>query len=180
MPAKNSSTAKSRAQRTARKAPLLCVHCSLRAVSTSCNKLDFLVKGALHDSSYKITRLGIFFQLLKGALVSLLTCPRRRLAVLSLPLCGLLWEFPALLLLRRLFKGSMNNLALTKSGLKQVKTGPYTFTDSFRFLQAQGKKKEYLKCRHLKSKLLYFFQYSLPFSTMQRKQFIPSVFKCSL
>ena len=138
MPAKNSSTAKSRAQRTACNASLFCVHCSLRALSTSCDKSDLLVKGALHASSYKITRLEIFFQLLKGALVSLLTCPRRRLAGLSLPLCGLLWEFPALLLLRRLFKGSMNNLALTKSGLKQGKTGPYTFTDSFQFLQAHG------------------------------------------
>lgn len=35
---------------------------------------------------------------LRGALVPLLTCPRRCLAGLSLPLWGLLWEFPALLL----------------------------------------------------------------------------------
>lgn len=118
-----------------------CARCSLHALSTSCDKSDFLVKGTLRASSYKITMLEIFFQLLKGTLVSLLTCPGRRLAGLSLPLCGLLWEFPALLLLRRLFKGSMNNLALTKSGLKQVKTGPFTFTNSFQFLQAQGIKK---------------------------------------
>lgn len=54
----------------------------------------------------KITRLEIFFQLLKGTLVSLLTCPRQRLAGLSFPLCGLLWEFPALLLLRSCLKAA--------------------------------------------------------------------------
>lgn len=117
--------AKSRAQRCRQCFPSY--PCIAHSVSSqlAVTSQDFLVKYALHTSLYKITRLEIFFQLLKGTLVCLLTCPRQRLAGLSLPLCGLLWEFPALLLLRRLFKGSMNNLPLTKSGLKQVKTGPY-------------------------------------------------------
>lgn len=99
---------------------------------------------------------------LRGALVPLLTCPRRCLAGLSLPLWGLLWEFPALLLSRRLFKGSMNNLALTKSGLKQVTTGPYTFTASFWFLQAQAIKKRILNEDISSMASFYFFLFFLP------------------
>lgn len=150
---------------TAGNASLLSVYCSLRAISTRCDKSDFLVKCALHTSLCKITRLEIFFQLLKGALVSLLTCPRQHLAGLTLPLCGLLWEFPALLLLRRLFKGSMNNLPLTKSGLKQVKTGPYTFSFFFNPCKDKVLKKCILSSNSSskKSSYFFFFQYTFPF-----------------
>lgn len=100
---------------------------------------------------------------LRGTLVLLFTCLRQCLAGLWLPLWGLLWEFPALLLQRRLFKGVMNNLALTKSGLKQVKTGPNIHC-FFLIPANKGFKGTQLKCRHLEYKEIllfppFFFQY---------------------
>lgn len=150
-------------------------HCFLLALLAGCDRVDFLMTGLAPN--YWAWNPPLW---LRGTLVLLFTCLRQCLAGLWLPLWGLLWEFPALLLQRRLFKGVMNNLALTKSGLKQVKTGPNIHC-FFLIPANKGFKGTQLKCRHLEYEEIllfppFFFQYII-FNWQKNEQFILLVIK---